>query len=75
MRGSSRTLQIVAVGFGLGLAVLAAPVKVGAMDMTGMHNPMMTSTSPTSTVPVNVSAIESNVLARIAQIRMNLSGR
>ena len=73
MIGSSRLVQVVAVGFGLGLAVLAAPVKVGAMDMSGMR-PMMTGTSMSSTVPTNVSTIESNVLARIAALRTRLEG-
>ncbi|HEU5433608.1 MAG TPA: hypothetical protein VFU81_18215 [Thermomicrobiales bacterium] len=74
MIGSYRRFQVFAVGFGLALAVLVAPVKVGATDMSGMR-PMVTGSTPTSSVQVNVSAIESSVLARVAELRMNLLGR
>jgi hypothetical protein len=74
MIGSSRRFQVVAVGFGLALAVVVAPVRAGATDMSGMR-PMMTSTSSTSGVQVSAAAIESRVLARVDALRMSLLGR
>jgi hypothetical protein len=73
---TSRVFQAAAVGFGLTLAVVAAPGKVGAMDMSGMGmRPMSGGASATTPVQPNVSSIEANVLARVAAIRMNLLGR
>jgi hypothetical protein len=71
---SSRLFQILAIGCGLGLAVLVPPVKAGATDMSGMR-PMMTGSGSTTGVQVNVADIESHVLARVAALRMNLLGK
>jgi hypothetical protein len=73
---TSRVFQAAAIGFGLTLAVITAPSKVGAMDISGMGMRSMTGgTSATTPVQPNVSSIEANVLARVDAIRMNLLGR
>ncbi|HET7093963.1 MAG TPA: hypothetical protein VFI22_10805 [Thermomicrobiales bacterium] len=74
MNEPSFRFRAIAVGLGLMLTVVVAPLTAGATDMSGMR-PMMTGGSTTPTVQVNVAALDSRVLARVAALRQNLMGR
>lgn len=71
---SSQLVRAIAIGLGLTVTALVAPIGAGAMDMSGAR-PMMGAPATPAGVQTNVANLEARLAARVAEIRMSLMGQ